>query len=204
MAQAYRQLGKLLGLQDKAEELAKYCETDYSRTKEIMAQIGENGKVKLAYCIGADGLSVTAKGSYHAEIIDLLSSNVAVLNNPSSKGTGNQIDMEQLLKWNPDVIVFSTGSAYKTVGTDPTWNKLSAIKNGKYYEVPEGPYNWLGFPPAINSYLGMIWMAQLLYPNTAKYNMYEEAAKFYKLFYHADLTKEQYSSLTANSLGKIK
>jgi iron complex transport system substrate-binding protein len=60
----------------------------------------------------------------------------------------------------------------------------------------------MGFPPSVNRYMGMIWMAQLLYPDTAGYDMYEETAKYYELFYHCLLTKDQYDALVANSLVK--
>jgi iron complex transport system substrate-binding protein len=201
MADAYRTLGKLLGLEAEAEELAKYCDSVNKRTHEIADQLGDK-KTNLAYCLGDNGLNVIAKGSYHAEIIDLLSNNVAVVDEPTSKGSGNPIDMEQLLNWNPDVIVFAPGSVYATVGSDATWQQLSAIKNGTYYEVPEGPYNWMGSPPSVNRYMGMIWLSQLLYPDTAKYNLFEETAKYYELFYHCTLSEAQFSELTANSAVK--
>jgi len=204
MPQAYRTLGKLLGREQQAEALAQYCEQIYQKTQELMKAVGEDGKVKLLYCSGTDGLNVIAKGAFHAEILDLLSNNVAVVQNPSSKGTGTPVDMEQIVLWNPDVIVFAPGSIYSTVGKDPAWQKLKAIKNGKYYEVPEGPYNWMGFPPSVNRYMGMIWLSQVLYPEKAQYDLYQETAKYYELFYHSKITEEQYKGLVANSLLKVK
>ena len=158
-------------------------------------------KASLVYCLGENGLNILAKTSYHAEVIDLLSDNAAVVDEPSSKGSGNPIDMEQLLIWNPEVIMFAPDSAYSSVGTDDTWGQLDAVKNGRYYEVPFGPYNWMGFPPSVNRYIGMIWMAQLLYPDVAGYDMYTEAAEFYDLFYHCTLTEAQYNALVAGSMG---
>jgi iron complex transport system substrate-binding protein len=193
MAEAYRTLGKLLGLEDKAEVLAQYCESIDKRTHEIADQLAG---------LGDKGLNVIAKGSFHAEVIDLLADNVAVVDAPTAKGSGNPIDMEQLLKWNPDVILFAPGSVYDTVGADATWQKLAAIKNKTYYEVPEGPYNWLGSPPSVNRYMGMVWLSQLLYPDTAKVDLYQETAKYYNLFYHSTLTQAQYNELTAHALAK--
>ena len=43
----------------------------------------------------------------------------------------------------------------------------------------------------------MMWMSQLLYPDVAQYDLYTEAAEFFKLFYHADLTQAQYDALVA-------
>ena len=198
MGDAYRKLGELLGLEDEAETLAAYCDDIYARTQSIAQSVE---KANLLYITGDQGLNVIAQNSYHAEIIDLLSNNLAVVDDPSSKGTGNEVDMEQILKWNPDVILFAPGSIYATVADDPVWQQVTAIKNGAYYEVPQGPYNWMGFPPSVQRYLGMMWMAQLLYPETAQYDLYAETANYFKMFYHCDLTQEQFDALVQNSIG---
>jgi iron complex transport system substrate-binding protein len=44
-------------------------------------------------------------------------------------------------------------------------------------------------------------MAQLLYPDTAQYNLYGEVAEYFKLFYHSELTEDQYNAFMANSIG---
>lgn len=204
MGDSYRLLGDLLNMEDEAEVLATYCDNVYAKTLAIMDEVGEEGKAKLLYLLGDKGLNVIAEGSYHAESINMLSNNLAVVDDPSSKGTGNETDMEQILLWNPDVILFAPDSIYETVGTDPTWQNVSAIQNGKYYEVPFGPYNWMGFPPSVQRYLGMTWMAQLLYPDVAQYDLYQEVSQYYQLFYHTTLTEEQYDELVANSIGKFE
>ena len=128
--------------------------------------------------------------------------NLAVVDSPSSKGTGNEVDMEQLMLWNPDVILFAPDSVYASVGDDPLWQSLTAIQNGSYYEAPMGPYNWMGFPPSVQRYLGMLWMAKLLYPDAADYDLQAEVTEYFDLFYHCALTGEQYEALMANSIGK--
>ena len=197
MADAYTKLGELLNMPAEAKVLAEYCAKVYARTAEIASSVE---KVNLIYCLGDAGLNVIAKGSYHAEVLDMLANNLAEVAEPSSKGSGNEVDLEQILLWNPDVILFAPGSIYSTVGSDPAWQQVNAIKNGTYYEVPMGPYNWMGFPPSVQRYLGMMWMSQLLYPDTAKYDLYTEVAEYFKLFYHADLTQDQYDALVANSI----
>lgn len=200
MGDAYRKLGKLLGKEKEAEVLAKYCEKVYRNTQNIMAKVRDNKKARLLYISGTDGLSVLAKGSFHSEIIDMVSNNVAVVKDISSKGTGNPVNMEQIIEWNPDVIIFAPGSIYSTVSQNKVWSSLPAIKNGRYYEVPSIPYNWMGSPPSVNRYLGMIWSTQLLYPEIAQYNAYQEIAEYYRLFYHTELTQAKYKDLVGNSL----
>ena len=54
----------------------------------------------------------------------------------AGKGNGNEISLEQIALWNPDLIVFQTGSIYDTVGDDPAWAGIAAIDSGNYYQVP--------------------------------------------------------------------
>ena len=199
MDETYTMLGELLGLEEEAGVLAETCERIYSRAVEMMQGVE---KVNMLYATGENGLNVLANGGYHSGVIDMMANNVAVVENVSSKGTGNEVDMEQILNWNPDVIVFSENSIYDTVGDDPVWQSVSAIESGRYYEVPFGPYNWIGQPPAVQRLLGMIWLGKLLYPEAATYDLYDEVAQYYQLFYHCDLTREQYDALVANSLGR--
>ena len=197
---AYRMLGDLLNMKDEAQTLAAYCEKIYDRTVSIAGSVE---KANVLYVTGDAGQNVIASGSYHAEILDLLTNNLAVVDDPSSKGTGNEVSMEQILTWDPDVVVFAPESIYATVQDDAVWQSVTAIKNGAYYEVPFGPYNWMGFPPSVQRYLGMMWLSKVLYPDaTAEYDLFSDVQEYYKLFYHCDLTQAQYDALVANSLGQ--
>ncbi len=193
--ETYTILGELLSMQEEANKLATYCEKVYERTKNIAEHVTME---RLLYIVGEEGLNVIAKDSYHSEIIDMLSDNVAKVDNPTSKGTGNEVDMEQILTWNPDVILVSPNTIYDEMADDEVWSQVSAVKNNKYYEVPEGPYNWMGFPPSVQRLMGMSWLAKILYPEEATYDLYEEAKEFYDLFYHHDLTTSEFDKLCYN------
>ena len=204
MPECYTMLGELLGMEEEAAEYADFCDSIYTRTLDIMEEVGDE-KVSVLYLTGDTGTNVVAKGSYHAEIIDLIADNLAVVESPSSKGTGNETDMEQLMLWDPEVIFFSPDSGvYDTVADDPLWSGLQAIQSGRYYEVPIGPHNWMGFPPSIQRYLGMMWMTKILYPEQADFDIQADVTRYYEMFYHYDLTDEDYSQLVTNSLGKLE
>lgn len=197
--EAFRMLGELFGMEEEAETLAVYCAEIYGEMEDIMEQVGDD-RTTVLYCLGDLGCNVICKDSYHSEVIDLLSDNLAVVDTPSSKGTGNEVDFEQILKWNPEVIFFAPQSVYSVVADDPLWQELDAISSGNYYEVPYGPYNWMGFPPSVQRYLGMMWMAKILYPEYATYDLEEEVTRYYELFYHCELTTGQYQDLVAHSI----
>ena len=196
MGDAYRQLGELLGMPEEAEVLAAYCEDTYARIADLAGSVE---KVRALYVTGDAGQNVIAKDSYHSEAFDLLCDNPAVVEDPSAKGIGNEVGMEQILLWDPDYIVFAPGSIYAEAGLDPAWQTLHAIQNGSYSEVPAGPDNWMGFPPGVQRYLGMLWLGKVLYGDAADYDLYNEVAKYYRLFYHCELTQAQFDALTANS-----
>lgn len=197
MDEVYIKLGELLNMPDEAEKLAAYCRETYDMVQAI-ADKAE--KANILYVVGDKGLNVIARGSYHAGVIDMLTNNLAVVDNPVSKGFGNEVDMEQILLWDPDIIFFSPESIYDTVADDPLYQQVTAIRNGAYYKVPLGPDNWMGFPPSVQQLLGMQWMAKVLYPDLADYDLYERVNEFYALFYHKPLSREEFDKLVAGSL----
>ena len=199
MDDTYALLSDLLAMPNEGQALADYCRAAYDKVKAVVDGVE---KADALYIAGEEGLNVIAKGSFHAEVIDMLCNNLAVVDEPSSKGTGNEVDMEQILNWNPDVILFAPDSIYDTVADNENWQTITAIKEGNYYEVPFGPYNWMGFPPSVQRLLGMQWMAAVLYPDAADYDLYEAASAYFELFYHCELTEAQFAALTAHSVIK--
>lgn len=201
MPETFRKLGALLGLEERAEVLASFCEKTYDRTLSVMEQVGDN-KAQVIYVPGYEELSVLAKGSYHAEIIDLLCDNAAVVEEPTSKGTGNPVSMEQMALWDSEYVLFGTPESYAAIESDPAWAQMQAYKNGRCILVPTVPQNWLGSPPGAQRYLGLIWLTDLFYPEYCDYDVKEEVKEFYSLFFHCSLTDEQYDAITENSLLK--
>ena len=199
MPRTYRTLGRLLGREERAEALAEFCQRVYDRTVSIMEQVGDN-KIRTLYVSGEKGLNVLARDSYHSELVDMLTDNVAAVDNPSSKGSGNEVTMEQIALWNPDFVLFTADSIYDTVGAMDTWTQVSAIAGGNYIRIPEGPFNWMGTPPAVQRYLGMIWLTAQLYPEFCEYDVEAEILEFYRLFYGCELTQAQYDALTADAM----
>jgi iron complex transport system substrate-binding protein len=194
--EAFRSLGRLLGREPKGEALARFCERALAKSEEAQRRYGT--RLPVLYCLGPGGTHVLARGSFHAEVLDRLADNLAAIDAPSSRGTGNETDLEQILLWDPEVILFAPDSIYAEAGSNRLWRELGAIKNRNYFRVPSEPFNWMGSPPSINRYLGMLWLGTLLYH--ADYSLYEEAAEYYRLFYGYELSRERFNALTQGSL----
>lgn len=200
-ADAYRILGELLGKEEKAEALSSWCEDVLTEIDSVMEQVdADNARKDILYCLGDAGVNVLAKGSFHADTVNYMGNNAAVLDDVVGHGDGNESDVEQIMLWDPDVIIFSPDSIYDTVGEDAQWQSVSAITNGSYYRTPYGPYGWLSSPPAVQRYLGLLWLGELLYPDYVQYDLQEKITEYYELFYECELTQEMYQELTEGAL----
>ena len=102
-AEAFRFMGELLGVEDHAEELAQYAEQVFTDINAL-SDIPEEKKVSVYFGNGEDSLETAHRGSQHAQILDAINAvNVADLE--LGDGSRVQISAEQLLAWDPDVIV---------------------------------------------------------------------------------------------------
>ena len=200
-AEAYRALGELLGREEQAGALAAWCEETLALMEDLMARVDADGaRRSLLFCLGDTGTNVMARGSFHADTINYMSDNLAVIADAVSHGGGNESDLEQIMVWDPDVILFDYTSIYDDVGDLPEWQAVSAVSEGRYYKTPYGPYGWLSSPPAVQRYLGLLWLGDLLYPEYTGYDLQEKVTEYYALFYGCELTGAMYAELTAGAL----
>ena len=199
-ASAYRTLGQILGREEKGEALGSYCETLVETAGQNAAKIPEDKRLSVMYGTGSSGLGCIAAGSIQGDVIDIVGAeNAIVVENPSNSGAGNQLSMEQLYLFDPDVILLSAGGPFEKIADDAVWSELSAVKNNTYYEIPIMPYNWMSNPPSLNRLLGIWWLGNLLYPDIYSYSMTEKTKEFYKLFWNYDLTDDEAKALLENS-----
>lgn len=193
--EAYGMLGELLGVESRGKALGEYCTKAYEETEKIMASIPESERVNVAYLLGASGLNAIAKTSYQGTVIDMCANNVVEVEKASGSGAGNEISLEQIAVWDPELIVFGAASIYSTVGDEAAWSGISAIKSKSYYEVPSEPWTWLNNPPTVNQILGMQWFARLCYPDKFDDDMQDVVTEYYKTFYNYDLSNAEYDEL---------
>lgn len=199
MASAYETLGSILGCQERATQLADYTDGVLQLAEENRAKLTDDQILDVIYVQGEYGTEVNAKGSTHAEVLDIVGvNNVAVLEEFGGRG-GDEVSMEQMLLWDPEVVLVSPDGNFDEIYDDPQWQSVTAIRNHRVYEVPIGPYNWLDRPPSMQRILGILWLGNLLYPELYDFDMVEKTQEFYKLFWDYDLSTEQAQKLLANS-----
>ena len=205
-AEAFRFMGELLGVEDHAEELAEYSEKIFTDIAAL-ADIPEDEKVSVYFGNGEDSLETAPRGSQHAQILDAVNvTNVADLE--LGDGSRVQISAEQLLAWNPDVIVVngepkadkSGNSAAEDILSNPDYASLKAVQDNKVYGTPNAPFSWVDRPAGPNRLIGMRWLSAVVYPEYIKCDVNEEIREFFNLFYHVDLSDEQLENVLKGTL----
>ena len=205
-AEAFRFMGELLGVEDHAEELAQYAEQVFTDIN-VLSDIPEEKKVSVYFGNGEDSLETAPRGSQHAQILDAINAvNVADLE--LGDGSRVQISAEQLLAWDPDVIVVngepkadkSGSSAAEDILSNPDYASLKAVQDQKVYGTPNAPFSWVDRPAGPNRLIGMRWFSALIYPEYIKCDINEEIHKFFDLFYHVDLSDEQLENVLKGTL----
>lgn len=201
----YRFMGELFGVEEQAEALAAYAEETFNAISSL--DIPNEEKVRIYYGNGEDSLETAPAGSSHGQLIDLVNAvNVADLE--LGDGSRVQISAEQLLAWDPDVIIVNgepkadmTGSAAaEAILADLLFATLKAVQNGAVYGTPNAPFSWVDRPPGPNRIVGMRWLSGLIYPEYLDYDVDEAVREFFQLFYHVELTDEQLTQLYNGTL----
>jgi iron complex transport system substrate-binding protein len=106
----------------------------------------------------------------------------------------DQVSMEQVLKWNPDIIVIDSGTP-EEMYSDPKWNSIKAVQNKQIYRLPNGVFVW-NRPSAESAVLHPLWMAKIAYPERfTDISLEQEVKKFYHDAFMYDLTDEQVKKL---------
>jgi len=189
----------VLGKEDKAKELADYYLDAYNTSLEIGAGIEEKTNIYYAYL--DDGLTTEFAGSPNAELIELIGAeNIA---KTDGKETSGEVTIEQVLEWNPQVILVghkgaAVSKAYELIKTDELWAETDAVKNEMIVSVPRFPFNWFDRPPSVNRIIGIKWLGNLLYPEIYEYDMTEEVKEFFSLYYGCELSDEEAGKLLGN------
>ncbi len=203
---AYRKLGKILGKEKEAEELAKYCEETIARAEKIKGKLSDKDVKSILFGVSSTGLNFNIEGSIQASVIPFIGAKNAVQvddEEVNGRDGGNPLDFEQVYNVDPDVIIVAQGGPFDTMSDrDSQWCELRAVKEGKYYEIPCDPYSWMSAPPCVNQVLGARWLMSVVYPDLYDGDIYKDAKEYYKLFWHYDLSDNEVDKFLKNSAGR--
>ncbi|MEI7803972.1 MAG: iron ABC transporter substrate-binding protein [Hyphomicrobiales bacterium] len=189
----YRTLGQLIGRQAEAEDFADFTHRTLTVITERVANVPAEQRPRVYYARGPRGLVTALGGSINVETVELIARNVA-------GGTGGglaNVSIEQVLLWNPDVIVTIDQDFAANVRSDPSWASVKAVREGRVHLSPKMPFGWVDFPPAVNRLIGLWWLAKILYPQRFPEDLRALTRDFYSRFYHVKPSDAQIEHVLA-------
>lgn len=179
-----RDLGKITGSEKRAEELISYIKKEINRIKRLTNSAANKRKVYFSWA--QHGLLNTAcRKSIVNEVIELSGGkNVCEIDSESIN-----IDLERLLKFNPDVIMlwYSYGFKPHDVIQNHQLQNIKAVKEKRVYQLPETFLFDLWTPKFINA---IVIFAKSLYPeNLNSLDVRKAIANNLKFMYGMELER---------------
>jgi len=185
--------GEIFGPQSSAyaEAWVAYYDEVINRVQSHTEVTTENEKPKVLFT-GTEPLRVASGEMYQTDIINA-AGGVSV--SAGLSGYWNDVNLEQIVIWNPDVIIVPPygGASVEAITESPEWQILDAVQAGRVYKMPKLVVPW--DTPAPDSVLGIVWLAQKLHPNRLDVDCGEEAAYFYNTFYQFAISPEEIASI---------
>lgn len=182
--------GYMTGRNDRAQAILK-AQSD--TLKELDGKVGKLDKAKLPSVLHidkvADQIQVIANGSQ-----DLSLSGVT---NPAADGTGEwwrTVDFEQLLVWNPDIIIipaYADDLNPKDFFENPVLANLKAVKDKRVYKQPV----FARTPDAPEIFLTSQWLAAIAHGTDFAPDFKKQIGDTYKLIYGAELSDDQLKAI---------
>jgi iron complex transport system substrate-binding protein len=185
-AASLRRIGDVLGVQDRAAAIARAVEEIESLIAARLKDVPESARRRVYLARQANGLETGLRGSINTEIIER-AGGVNVAERSSGRGGIANVSVEQLLAWAPDTVVTWERNFFQHVYDDPVWRTVPAVQDRRVYLAPRLPFGWIDAPPSINRYIGLRWVASLLYPDRFPEDFRAVARDFHRLFYGVDL-----------------
>jgi len=187
----YRALGHLIGRNEQAEAFARYVESTIATITQRSAQVPS-----VYYTRDKSGLQTARGNSMIAEPIAFVGAQNVVAEQDGGQTT---VTVEQVVSWNPDIIIAGDRDFAAQVRSDPAWAAIAAVKNKRIYLAPRLPFGWVDYPPAVNRLIGLWWLAKIFYPDSFPEDISTLARHFYTVFYHVTPTATQIERVLAGS-----
>ncbi len=184
LSTSYEKLGRLIGREAAGADFGDYCNMTLGVITSRIAFVPAEKRPRVYCARGPKGLTTALGGSSHGELIELVAHNVA----GDTKGELGEVTIEQIRRWDPDVIVTINPAFAESVRGDPAWASIKAVRERRVHLMAGIPFGWFDAPPSGNRLIGLWWLGKILYPDLFKEDLRELTRDFYEKFYHVKPT----------------
>lgn len=188
---AVRLLGEVLGQQELAEEYLTYFDGMIAEAESLTANIPEEERKTALYG------SITTYSQPHiiAEWWIAAAGGISVTDNGRTDESYTYT-AEDLLMWDPDVLLVSGRTQIEELKTTDVFADLSAVQNDAIYCVPTVGHAWGN--RTVEQPLTIFWTLNKLYPElVSDEDLSEKIYYFYDHFFNYQLTEEQLATYVA-------
>jgi iron complex transport system substrate-binding protein len=193
-AAATRSVGGILGVDGRAEELARRIEEILRDVDRAAASLPPEARPRVYLARGPRGLETGNRGSINTEIIERAGA-INVVDGGSQQGGLYNVSLEQVAVWNPDTVVTVEPSVAEYIRSDPSWSQIEAVRRDRVFVSPRLPYGWVDAPPSLNRLVGLQWLARLFIPGRFSDDVRDVARRFYREFYQVQLSEAELDRL---------
>src|SRR5439155_809242 len=188
-----RSIGATLGDPDRGIDLAIFAEHAIAGLRGRLLIRPANVRPHVYYARGPDGLITALPGSPAGEAID----EAGAINVAGVLGRGGEVAVsrEQLLAWDPEIIVVHERRAYDAFRRSPAWRNLQAVRNKHVYLEPNDPFGWIEDPSSVNRLIGLHWLSSVFYPDATQEDLRTTVCDFYEKFYEIKLTNARLEAM---------
>jgi iron complex transport system substrate-binding protein len=192
--EALRLLGPMLGVTERAEQLAKRAEAIFGEVEAASRAVPAEKHPRVYLARRANGLESGNRGSINTEIIER-AGGINVVDAGREGGGLVAVSLEQVLRWNPDTIITTDRNFVNETKTNPAWADVEAVKKQRIFQSPNLPFGWIDGPPSVNRLLGLQWLSRLFFPDGRAGDIRADAREFYRLFYQVELSDQDLDRL---------
>jgi iron complex transport system substrate-binding protein len=183
--------GELLNNTQRSDALIAFWSEQLDIIEERLQNIPVENRKKVYYVLGA----ITHTNGSEAWGQTLITT-AGGINVAEEIGAESDIVLEQLLAWNPDVMILSSNEGTFVSVEDVTGNaqlrNIKAVEDRELYLCPLGTFWW--DRPAPEAILGITWLAKTLYPEQlADVDLESLSKDFYNRFYDYKLSTEEFN-----------
>ena len=182
-------LGQAIGENERAAQITAFLDSQLEQAQTLVKDTTERPSV--LFLGGSSALSVAPSAMIQTSLIEAGGGTNAV---SGVEGAGNFIDVniEQIVAWNPDVIWFPAYADYtaEDLINDPAWSSIAAIQNKQVFAFPSLLEPW--DQPTAAVALGVDYALHSLHPDLYDLDaLMQDVDEFYTLVYGKTFTQEQ-------------
>lgn len=182
--------GSLLGDEKDAKKMAEIWNNTLNNVSAVSSEIPQDQKVKVYYASHDGPLSTVGSNTLMASIIRMAGGRSFMDEVPPAannlSGEHQVATIEEIIKWDPDVIVTKTLAEKNQILADPQWQGIAAVKNGRVYSCLK--YERMD---GYQSALSVEWLANTLYPDRYHYDLTTDVKTFYSEFFNYNISDEE-------------